>query len=108
MNHTQFLTYGLLKLFLKKTINKGLKDEDELLSSYHIKTVMFWAIQKNTQHDWCPQHLLAGFWMCFKLLLKCIYDGTCPNFFIPQNNLFLTNIHGAAQKKIIQATVWNV
>lgn len=83
MNHTQFLTYGLLKLFLKKMINKGLKDEDQLLSSYHIKRVVFWAIQKNTQHEWCPQHFLTGFWICFKLLLKCVYDGTCPNFFYP-------------------------
>lgn len=63
---------------------------------------MFWAIQKNKQHDWCPQHFLAGFWMCFKLLLEWVYDGTCPNFFIPQNNLFLTNIHSAAQTNLFK------
>lgn len=31
MNHTQFLTYGLLKLVLNEKINIGLKDEDKLL-----------------------------------------------------------------------------
>ncbi|XP_052683549.1 uncharacterized protein LOC128163905 [Crassostrea angulata] len=47
MNHTQFLTYGLLKLFLKEIINEGLREEDRLLCSYHMKTVVFWAIQQN-------------------------------------------------------------
>ncbi|XP_052697759.1 uncharacterized protein LOC128175910 [Crassostrea angulata] len=97
MNHTQFLTYGLLKMFLKEIINNGLGDEDKLLCSYHMKTVIFWAIQNNILPHWCPQSLLAGFWVCFKLLLKWVYEGFCPNFFIPENNMFLSKIHGQAQ-----------
>ena len=60
MNHTQFLTYGLLKLFLKEIFNKDLKEEEKVLSSYHMKTAIFWAIQQNRTFDWCPQNLLAG------------------------------------------------
>ncbi|XP_011415117.2 uncharacterized protein [Magallana gigas] len=100
MNHTQFLTYGLLKLFLKEIINEGLRDEDKLLCSYHMKTTVFWAIQQTALPCWCPQNLLAGFWVCFKLLLKWVYDGVCPNFFIPENNMFLSNIYGEAQKTL--------
>lgn len=51
-------------------------------------------------HHWSPQNLLASFWVCFKLLLKWVYDGVCPNFFIPQNNMFLNNIHGEAQQTL--------
>lgn len=51
MNYTQFLTYGLLKTILKGFINAGLKDENKLLSSYNIKTVVFWAIQQNPLHN---------------------------------------------------------
>ncbi|XP_065922562.1 uncharacterized protein [Magallana gigas] len=97
MNHSQFLTYGLLKLFLREVINQQSEETNKLLCSYHRKTVIFWAIQKNTLPHWCPQNLLAGFWVCFKLLLKWVYEGICPNFFIPQNNLFLTKVHGSAQ-----------
>eukprot|EP00105_Crassostrea_gigas_P003143 XP_011415895.1 PREDICTED: uncharacterized protein LOC105319870 [Crassostrea gigas] len=97
MNHTQFLTYGLLKLFLNEIINNGLRNEDKLLCSYHMKTAVFWAIQQDTLPHWCPQNLLAGFWLCFKLLLKWVYEGICPNFFIPANNMFLSKIHGEAQ-----------
>ena len=98
MNHTQFLTYGLMTMFLKEIINHGLDDEVKILSSYHIKTVVFWAIQQNTMFDWCPKNLLEGFWVCFKLLLKWIYEGICPNFFIPENNMFLSNVYGEAQE----------
>nr|XP_034322927.1 uncharacterized protein LOC117688746 [Crassostrea gigas] len=102
MNHTQFLTYGLLKLFLKEIINNALGDEDKLLCSYHMKTAVFWAIQQNTLPQWCPQNLLAGFWVCFKLLLKWVYEGISPNFFIPENNMFLSKIHGQAQTSLFR------
>uniref|UniRef100_K1R8S8 Uncharacterized protein n=1 Tax=Magallana gigas TaxID=29159 RepID=K1R8S8_MAGGI len=102
MNHTQFLTYGLMKLFLKEIINNGLRDEDKLLCSYHMKTAVFWVIQQNTLPLWCPQNLLAGFWVCFKLLLKWVYEGISPNFFIPENNMFLSKIHGQAQTSLFR------
>ncbi|XP_078340078.1 uncharacterized protein LOC111110067 isoform X2 [Crassostrea virginica] len=100
MNHCQFLTYGLLKIFLKEVIDKQSKETNKLLCSYHMKTVIFWVIQQNAVPLWCPQNLLAGFWVCFKLLLKWVYEGVCPNFFIPENNLFLSKVHGSAQRKL--------
>ena len=98
MNHCQFLVYGLLKIFLKEVIDKLSGESNKLLCSYHMKTVVFWVIQQNIIPLWCPQNLLVGFWVCFKLLLKWVYEGVCPNFFIPQNNLFLSKIHGSAQR----------
>ncbi|XP_062576015.1 uncharacterized protein LOC134237878, partial [Saccostrea cucullata] len=100
MNHCQFLTYGLLKLFLKEVINDGLSTEDKLLCSYHMKTAVLWVLQQNTIRDWRPQNLLEGFRVCFKFILKCVYEGVCPNFFIPENNMFLSNIHGKAQNDL--------
>nr|XP_034333388.1 uncharacterized protein LOC117691415 [Crassostrea gigas] len=100
MNHTQFLTYGLLKLFLKEIINNGLRDEDKLLCSYHIKTAVFWTIQQNALPHWHPKNLLVAFWVCFKLLLKWVYEGSCPNFFIPENNMFLSKIYGESQRTL--------
>ncbi|XP_078321400.1 uncharacterized protein LOC144621649 [Crassostrea virginica] len=100
MNHCQFLIYGLLKIFLKEVINKQSNQNIELLCSYHMKTVVFWVIQQNVFPLWCPQNLLGGFWVCFKLLLKWVYEGICPNFFIPQNNMFLSKVHGSAQRTL--------
>ncbi|XP_065921416.1 uncharacterized protein [Magallana gigas] len=102
MNHCQFLIYGLLKLVLKEVINQQSDSEEtnKLLCSYHMKTTVFWAIQQNTLPHWCPQNPLANFWVCFKLLLRWVYEGICPNFFIPQSNLFLTKVHGSAQNRL--------
>ncbi|XP_062618592.1 uncharacterized protein LOC134280185, partial [Saccostrea cucullata] len=98
MNHCQFLTYGLLKLFLREIIHYRLSDDhDKLLCSYHMKTAVFWAIQQNTLQHWCPQNLLGFFWVCFKQILKWVYEGVCPNFFIPQNNMFLSKVNGETQ-----------
>nr|XP_022315416.1 uncharacterized protein LOC111119502 isoform X1 [Crassostrea virginica] len=100
MNHCQFLTYGLLKIFLKEVIDKQSAETCKLLCSYHMKTAVFWVIQQNVVPLWCPQNLLVGFWVCFKILLKWVYEGICPNFFIPQNNLFLTKIYGSEQRNL--------
>ncbi|XP_061188859.1 uncharacterized protein LOC133197035 [Saccostrea echinata] len=100
MNHMQFLTYGLLKLFLKEVINNELGDHDKLLCSYHMKTSLFWVIQQNTGFYSCPRNLLFCFWDCFKLILQWVYEGFCPNFFIPQNNMFLSSIHGDKQNQL--------
>ncbi|XP_062569863.1 uncharacterized protein LOC134231929 isoform X1 [Saccostrea cucullata] len=102
MNHCQFLTYGLLKLFLKEIINNdnAISTGDKLLCSYHMKTAVFWVAQRNTIPHWCPQNLLECFWVCFKLILKWVYERVCPNFFIPQNNMFLSKVHGEAQHQL--------
>ncbi|XP_062572679.1 uncharacterized protein LOC134234618 [Saccostrea cucullata] len=100
MSHCQFLTYGLLKLFLTEIINNGLSDYDKLLCSYHMKTSVFWVIQQNILCHWCPNNLLGGFWACFKLILKWVYEGVCPNFFIPDNNMFLSKIYGDKQNQL--------
>ena len=100
MNHPQFLAYGLLKILLKEVINRQSDESKILLCSYYMKTAIFWTIQQNPKFKWCPHNLFDGFWMCFKLLLKWVYEGVCPNFFIPQNNMFRSKIYGSAQENL--------
>ncbi|XP_056006099.1 uncharacterized protein LOC125658981 [Ostrea edulis] len=92
MNHTQFLVYGLLKIFLKEIVNDGV--EEPLLCSYFLKTTVFWMIQEGSV-EWRPNNLLNCFWKCFKYLIGCVYRGVFPNFFIPQNNMFINKVTGS-------------
>ena len=95
MNHCQFLCYGILKIFLKEVI---IADEIEpYLCSYFMKTIMFWVIQNNSRMNWAPENLLTCFWTFFKLLVSWVYRGECPNFFIPQNNMFRGKVVGHTQ-----------
>jgi hypothetical protein len=95
MNHSQFLCYGLLKIFLKEVINFGITDP--ILSSYFMKTILFWVILEDVSVIWTPGNLLLNFWRCFKFLTDGVLRGECPNFFIPQNNMFKMKVTGAAK-----------
>lgn len=100
MNHCQFLCYVLVKMFLCDVLNKNATEEEKLLCSYNIKTAMFWCIQTDPGYEWSKENFFECFWKCYKLLLSWVYAGYCPNFFIPQNNLFVCKILGADQEKL--------
>ena len=98
MNHCQFLCYGLLKIFLKEVINA--ENNNPCLCSYFMKTIVFWVIQSNSSRQWFPSDLLHSFWTCFKLLVSWVYKGECPNFFIPENNMFRLKVIGHTQSEL--------
>jgi hypothetical protein len=99
MNHTQFLVYGLLKIFLKEIINDGVNEP--LLCSYFLKTTLFWMIQEGSV-TWRPSNLLNCFWKCLGYLYQCVYRAELPNFFIPQNNMFTNKVVGAARTALLE------
>ena len=100
MNHTQFLCYGLLKIFLKEAIevNPNVKG---LLCSYFLKTALFWEIT-SSKNQWNPSLLLANFWNCFRRLMQWISCSLCPNFFIPENNMFEGKIEDRNRTMLLQ------
>ncbi|XP_061190454.1 uncharacterized protein LOC133198373 [Saccostrea echinata] len=98
MNHCQFLCYGLLKIFLKEVINY--QNNNPVLCSYFIKTILFWRIQCNNSLTWTPNNLLPCFWKCVKLLIHWVRIGECPNFFIPENNMFRVKVTGSVQTSL--------
>ena len=100
MNHTQFLCYGLLKIFLKEAIDEN-PEVKGLLCSYFLKTALFWEIT-TTSNQWNPSSLLSCFWKCFQRLLQWISCSYCPNFFVPHNNMFEGKIQGTNRKNLIQ------
>nr|XP_022289922.1 uncharacterized protein LOC111101641 isoform X2 [Crassostrea virginica] len=99
MNHCQFLCYGLLKIFLKEVIDQN---NPSCLCSYFMKSILFWVIQCDSSLHWVPGNLLFCFWTCFKVLISWVYKGECPNFFIPQNNMFRVKVVGQAQVSLFE------
>ncbi|KAK3085612.1 hypothetical protein FSP39_006085 [Pinctada imbricata] len=99
MNHCQFLCYGLTKLFLNEVIKK-FPHLNDLLCSYFMKTSVFWEISENSS-DWSIQTFLFKFWNVFRRLIKWVQAGYCPNFFIPENNMFYGKLCGGKQKMLL-------
>ncbi|XP_062591068.1 uncharacterized protein LOC134252582 [Saccostrea cucullata] len=98
MNHTQFLCYGLLKIFLKEVINYRQKT---ILCSYFMKTTMFWMMQLGNV-SWHPNNLLNCFWKCYKFLIHVVYRGVFPNFFISNNNMIVNKLEGETRESLLQ------
>ncbi|XP_078316744.1 uncharacterized protein LOC111101641 [Crassostrea virginica] len=101
MNHCQFLCYGLLKIFLKEVIDVD-PNNPSCLCSYFMKTILFWVVQCDRSLHWVPCNLLICFWTCFKLIISWVYKGECPNFFIPQNNMFRVKVVGQTQVSLFE------
>ena len=103
MNHVQFLCFGLLKIFLKEAIDVN-EDIKGLLCSYFLKTALFWEIVTNGL-EWHASNFLSCFWICFQRLLYWINNEYCPNFFIPENNMFSGKVRGAARIRLLSYLV---
>ena len=85
-NSVQHKCYVLLKLIKKDIINPALGSE--VLTSYHCKTVMLHLIDMTPSQFWRPDNLL----FCLNTALHCLLlwsmGSNCPNFFIPDENMF--------------------
>ena len=67
LSHSQFMCYGLLKIYLKEALG-SFEEINDLVSSYFIKTVLLWEIQTNSQHNVGVDSLLQLFRNCLQRL----------------------------------------
>ncbi|KAK3603273.1 hypothetical protein CHS0354_007604 [Potamilus streckersoni] len=97
-NSTQYKCYVMLKYIKKMFIN--MNSREELLTSYHCKTCMFYVIENTPAYLWQPNNLLFCVELCLRQLLSWVECNHCPNYFIPEENMFLGRNLGAVQGKI--------
>jgi hypothetical protein len=99
LSHSQFMCYGLLKLYLKEILG-SFEEINDLVSSYFMKTLLLWEIQTNSQHNVGPDSLLQLFLNCLQRLYTWVKEENCPNFFIPENNMFKNRIYGESKQTL--------
>src|SRR6218665_3691542 len=98
----QQIVYHMLKFFAKREliIKSECPNEDKVLCSYHCKTLMLWFCEQMPPDLWI---LLSVIEICCSLLQKLVVllkQKRCPNYFIPQANLF----HEHFNRKIVDET----
>ena len=96
-NSVQFKCFILLKMISKEIIHKFVADS---LSSYHTKTCMFFVIENTPCEFWKPENLLVCILLCLRKLLEWVDAGYCPNYFIPEENMFDRRIHGTVRLRL--------
>ncbi|KAL3859410.1 hypothetical protein ACJMK2_009633 [Sinanodonta woodiana] len=97
-NSTQHKCYSLLKMINKYFIKKRLGEN--VLTSYHWKTCMFYMIETTPTVLWQPQNLLRCIEMCLMKVRTWVEECNCPNYFIPAENMFLDKVNGPVQRKL--------
>ncbi|OWF36664.1 uncharacterized protein LOC110441344 [Mizuhopecten yessoensis] len=103
LTHPQFRLYGLLKYFLtqiKELLDHIIGDSD-ILCSYFIKTVIFFAVENSPSVLWHERNTFLCLRFCLSILTAWVKSGYCPNYFIQDNNLFLRKVHGENRQKIL-------
>ncbi|XP_053379546.1 uncharacterized protein LOC128548514 [Mercenaria mercenaria] len=87
LNDAQYKCYILLKL-----VKKSLISPVAGLTSYHCKTALFYTIENTASVIWSEGNLLTCFILCLKRLKKWSRNRFCPNYFLPELNLFTGKI----------------
>ena len=105
LNPTQYRCYILLKT-LKKMLKKVAADH--FLSSYHCKTALFYTIEKNKRDIWTPVNLIACVVKCLEQLNVWLSQRNCPNYFIPEENMFETKITNEDQVVELQNCIMHL
>lgn len=85
-NDTQVQCYVLLKQLFKKHISAIAPDQ---LSSYHIKTVMFWMSEERGTSLWYDENLLGCVTECLNMLSHCVKEHKLQHYF-DKERIYLT------------------
>ncbi|KAL3881827.1 hypothetical protein ACJMK2_028219 [Sinanodonta woodiana] len=88
----QIQCYVILKALKKEFLSPVLHDE---ISSFHLKTVMFWLLENEGQGMWTEENLLQCVVLCLEKLKECISTMHLPHFFIRQRNLMFNKFKKA-------------
>ncbi|VDI01573.1 Hypothetical predicted protein [Mytilus galloprovincialis] len=99
-NYTQLLCYGLLKLTLKHIINKQ-HDVKDLLCSYFLKTTLFWVSEKVSIETFQLANIFICFFLCLDTLSSFVNNCYCPNYFIPEQNMFQGKVNMRNNKRLL-------
>ena len=82
LTKTQKMAYVLFKILQREYF----QFQNEI-TSYHLKTALFWQCEKSTEEE-CSNHNLAKLLLSMiEWLHRCLTDHNLPNYFIPANNL---------------------
>ncbi|KAL3861275.1 hypothetical protein ACJMK2_007318 [Sinanodonta woodiana] len=111
-NPTQAKCYVLLKRIISENVTVHM--QEDVISSYHLKTLMFWTIEETDPILWIPANLVQCIFLCLNRLVQCVDRAYCPSYFMPDENLFITKVteenkgHVIAMLRCIIAEGWHV
>ncbi|KAK3106616.1 hypothetical protein FSP39_023729 [Pinctada imbricata] len=108
MNDVMIKTYSLLKLIQKSVLQTEL---DDIISSYIIKTALFWEVEESDIAQWKPEELLHCVRRCLRRARDWFAGNFAPHYFIRDQNLLHLPLAPSTREKAIgclNSTVCNL
>ncbi|KAK3594556.1 hypothetical protein CHS0354_013318 [Potamilus streckersoni] len=102
-NDTQVKVFVVLKMIKTSFIKPVVGDT---FSTYHCKVCVFWMAERTDPRIWKTENLIMCVLMCLKCLYQWLAAGFCPDYFVPENNLYDRKLYGstlASVRKLIGA-----
>src|SRR6218665_2225791 len=85
----QQIVYHMLRFFAKRElIEKDCPKEDEVLCTYHFKTLMLWSCEDNSTEWWSSCTVIEICSNLLEVLARWLKEKQCRNYFISRANLF--------------------
>ena len=94
----QYKCFMLLKLIKRNMLQTVLPD---VISSYQLKTIMFWVSEETDPLFWKTNNIRECFTRCLKFLLECVQNENCPHYFVRTNNLFRGKLNKRLKEELI-------
>ncbi|XP_023933535.1 uncharacterized protein LOC112042725 [Lingula anatina] len=82
LNQGQRRVYRIIKLIHKQRLG-----DLGVLSTYHLKTTLFWLCERIPQERWTEQEMGQRFYDFLDLLIDFLSKKCIPNYFIRENNM---------------------
>lgn len=82
-----YMSLKRIKSFVSHNLSSFGQDYS-ILSSYHIKTLMFWSIEQKSSEFWAAENIVESSRQLLCEMIEWLIDRRCPNYFIRSNNMF--------------------
>ena len=97
-NSVQLKCYSLMKIIKKEIVYQDVGEKS--LTSYHCKTCLLYLIENSPAEFWREENLLVCLCTYLSQILRCVETMDCPNYFLPDENMFNGRLHGKIQIKL--------
>ncbi|XP_063410037.1 uncharacterized protein LOC134693226 [Mytilus trossulus] len=94
----QYKCFMLLKLIKRNILQIVLPN---VISSYQLKTIMFWVSEETDPLFWKTNNIRECFSRCLKFLSECVQNENCPHYFVRTNNLFRGKLNKRQKEELI-------
>jgi hypothetical protein len=97
LTEVQILCYALIKIILRENLNTS---QRELVSSFHIKHVIFWCVEL-CSCQWVYSNYINCMHICLAKLIQMIQARHIPHYIIESRNLFNSKMTENMSKKVV-------